>query len=458
MFSGDALSSWLLLFVGSGAACALAAVYRLLWRHRYRPLDAIGRRTFRVVGRVVSLPEESRDGDDPASDGERCIEIEIGERRHLVMTAGALIDVRARFRAGKARLELREGDLITVDGTLGQRRHGETHYRQAGAESVIEAVRIIGGSWPELRWLVTPVIAVTALLAAVSLTQLLGLGQAPRADEQSVTVLVGDPLYSYADDDGSWVVLPPGRMLVGPIADRCAADGEQMRYVRLQHTFEIGRTEVTRHQFERLMGYQPSRARDCKRDDCPVESVTWHEAAAYANALSYRRGLAPCYVCRGAGRDVRCMAAPVPRAPYSPAPQSDDDGAATSEPDGDPIYRCGGYRLPSEDEWEYAARAGSRDALPSGPLPNCDSASWKLSHVAWFRANSGRRPHAVAKRRPNRWRLYDIAGNVAEWTHERAVRGGSWGSPARDVRYSARSEHAGTYASPRIGLRVVRSL
>ena len=92
MFSGDALSSWLLLFVGSGAACALAAVYRLLWRHRYRPLDAIGRRTFRVVGRVVSLPEESRDGDDPASDGERCIEIEIGERRHLVMTAGALID------------------------------------------------------------------------------------------------------------------------------------------------------------------------------------------------------------------------------------------------------------------------------------------------------------------------------------------------------------------------------
>ena len=117
-----------------------------------------------------------------------------------------------------------------------------------------------------------------------------------------------------------------------------------------------------------------------------------------------------------------------------------------------------GYRLPSEDEWEYAARAGSRDALPSGPLPNCDSASWKLSHVAWFRANSGRRPHAVAKRRPNRWRLYDIAGNVAEWTHERAVRGGSWGSPARDVRYSARSEHAGTYASPRIGLRVVRSL
>ena len=112
------------------------------------------------------------------------------------------------------------------------------------------------------------------------------------------------------------------------------------------------------------------------------------------------------------------------------------------------------YRLPTEAEWEYAARANA--AAP--PAPNA---------VAWFglAEASGRasRPQAVATKAANAWGLFDMLGNVAEWcedwyspNYQRVVRGGSWIDAAKSVRVSARGKAMPGTRDYSIGLRIVR--
>jgi formylglycine-generating enzyme required for sulfatase activity len=116
--------------------------------------------------------------------------------------------------------------------------------------------------------------------------------------------------------------------------------------------------------------------------------------------------LAPCYdlqVCTGEpGASLNCTsAATVPGTPYA----------------------CEGYRLATEAEWEYAARAGTRTAYYSGditvtahgvPDPN-------LEEIAWYAANANKITHQVAKKRPNRWGVFDALGNMFEWVDERPI-------------------------------------
>ena len=104
----------------------------------------------------------------------------------------------------------------------------------------------------------------------------------------------------------SWVQVTAGTFQMGsPAAEGCRENGETRHEVTLSQAFEIQSTEVTQGQFADRMGYNPSHFHACGLD-CPVETVTWHEAAAYCNALSAAAGLASCYTCSGSGKEAAC--------------------------------------------------------------------------------------------------------------------------------------------------------
>ncbi len=220
-------------------------------------------------------------------------------------------------------------------------------------------------------------------------------------------------------------------------------DDETEHPVTLTGAFWVSQTEVTQAQFEDRMSYSPAAFVDCG-SDCPVEQVTWDEAAAFANALSAAEGFDACYTCAGGGSAVQC------------------------EPTGDP-YGCEGFRLPTEAEWESAARCGE-DLLYAG--------SDDVNEVAWYQDNSGSTPHPVGRLTPNACGLYDMTGNVWEWAEDwytedygeahvtdptgaisgsfRVMRGGGWYTAPASGRVSDRNGVQEGEVSSRHGFRVVR--
>jgi formylglycine-generating enzyme required for sulfatase activity len=217
----------------------------------------------------------------------------------------------------------------------------------------------------------------------------------------------------YAQSQSTFVTIPPGTFMMG------SGDGEKNERpphrVTLTHAFELQDTETTQSEWQAVMGTNPSQFRGA---DKPVDSVSWNDAQAFITRLN-----------------------------------AQDSG-----------YH---YRLPTEAEWEYAARAG---APP-------DTAS-DAGHLGVHTGNSSLRSHPVRSMAPNAWRLFDMRGNVWEWVSDwyddyrrgaivdpqgppkgklRAVRGGGWHSTTDALRATFRLGSPPEFRNSAVGLRLART-
>jgi len=270
------------------------------------------------------------------------------------------------------------------------------------------------------------------------------------------------PLPGSARCADGWCVIPAGSFSMGsPPWEGCrnwSDTLETQHTVTLTRDFEMSATEVTQGQYQGLMGKNPSAFTGCGVH-CPVERVRWYEAVAYCNALSAKNGLPLCYSCTANSTSTSCYTA----------------GAYAGQ-----IYTCPGYRLPTEAEWEYAYRAGTKTAYYSGDNSSCTSTDANAGSIGWYDLNSNKTSHPAAQKKANAWGLYDLAGNAMEWTHDdcvkdlgpaaatnpapqasssaKVLKGGAWLSFARQLRAAYRTCGLPQTQSYLTGFRCVRSL
>ena len=213
-----------------------------------------------------------------------------------------------------------------------------------------------------------------------------------------------------------FVWIPAGEFMMGSKMAYAECDERCLTWVRISEGYWLGKYEVTQGQWAEVMGGNPSLLSSCGAD-CPVEQVSWYEVQAFVRRLNAREGTAK-------------------------------------------------YRLPTEAEWEYAARAGTLGDRYGA-----------LHRIAWHVYNSGDRAHPVGLKAPNGWGLYDMLGNVWEWVQDRygdypggsvtdpagsatgysrVFRGGSASWDARYCRSAFRFRNSPDFRSGNIGFRLLR--
>jgi len=200
-------------------------------------------------------------------------------------------------------------------------------------------------------------------------------GATRRQGEPADTALPGPSPKTWTNSLGMKLVrIEPGKFSMGSTEN---ADEQPPHLVEITRPFSLGDREVTQRQYLEVMGVSPSHYKGS--DDLPVEQVSWLDAVTFCNKLSEKEERTPCY--RINGKEAT-------------------------------VVEGNGYRLPTEAEWEYACRSGSTTRFPFG-----DNEA-DLGEFAWFDGNSASKTHPVGQKRPNRWGLYDMLGNVYEWCQD----------------------------------------
>jgi formylglycine-generating enzyme required for sulfatase activity len=280
----------------------------------------------------------------------------------------------------------------------------------------------------------------------------------PPAGPANVTPVAGPVDYRLIE-------VPAGTFRMGSSLTEVGRDSDEspVHVVTISRLFLLGETEVTSGLWRQVMGAKPSLFAACG-PDCPVVDVTWYDAVAFCNKMSENEGFSKCY---------------------------SGDGPATTYD-----QNCTGFRLPTEAEWEYAARAGSLTSLPTGDLTdqhcgvdaNLDQLGWycgnaEVTYEGCRSAADGGGPecagiHPAKEKKPNSFGFYDMNGNAFEWVWDwfgpftedaatdptgpptgelRVLRGGGWRSLAIHCRSANRRTNEPGYRMSIIGLRVARN-
>lgn len=244
----------------------------------------------------------------------------------------------------------------------------------------------------------------------------------PSQTSTSQSSIVSETSIQKTIDSFEFVSIPAGEFEMGsPSSEAGRYDNEgPVHRVKISNAFYMGKYEVTQKQWRDVMGTNPSYF---KGDNLPIELVSWNDAQEFIQKLNEKEG-------------------------------------------------NNKYRLPSEAEWEYTARAGTTTSFSFG-----DDVS-KLGDYAWYTENSGSKTHDVGQKKPNPWGLYDMHGNVWEWVQDkyqsnyngaptdgsvyesggsyRVVRGGSWLYHTRDCRLAFRGYRVPDFRDFNLGFRLLR--
>jgi formylglycine-generating enzyme required for sulfatase activity len=259
------------------------------------------------------------------------------------------------------------------------------------------------------------------------------------------------------------VYVPGGSFQMGDVKNEGWNDERPVHTVTLTG-FYMSKHEVTQAQYEAIMGTNPSDfnsnpAAGEIQGNRPVECVSWYDAIVFCNKLSIFEGLTPAYRISGSTNP----------SDWGIVPTSGNSAWNAVEI----VGGSNGYRLPTEAQWEYAAKGGN-----GSPGNYTYSGSDTVGNVAWYYENSSSKTHEVGKKSPNGLGIYDMSGNVYEWCWDwfgeysgaeqtdpagavtgsnRVLRGGYWGSNGQYLRSAHR-----VYVDPSrrhfyLGFRLVRS-